>query len=794
QQTFTVTLVAANDTPEVTGQLTGSVNEGNVGDITSVTGSLAISDRDAADSPSFADVTSMAGANNYGSFSLSSGTWTYTLDQSAVQNLDAGDIVTDTFAFEAKEGSTTVETQVVTVTINGTNDVPTLTAPTAISFTDNDGDDTFSDRIGTLDDADFDTHDSELFAIFGQSADSSRNGYDVSKAGRYGTLYLNSSTGAYLYAPSDAAIEAATGTVSEQFSVSVTDSQGASASQTLTINVIGANDSTIVTAYSAGSDTATLEETNSALTVKGALTVSDLDVAQTVDVSVAEGTKQLTDQAASALTAEELAWLTFASATALNDSQDTSRIEWTFNSANEAFDYLRAGDVLVLSYTARFDDGVTPVDKSITITIKGTNDRPDISVEAGDLANGGLTETNDSSRTLSGTLSVSDPELGDTVSLTIGGLTVSGTAPVAARPTSAALLSMLTLSTDTILSDDQTLLDANGLTWTFNSGAEAFDELAAGETLVLDYAIRATDNANIATGIDTQVVRITITGSVDAPVISYSATTSEKPDAGDDIADALQGFIVSGDQSKMSATGSLSFTDIDVSDTPTATIEAIDHVNTSITATARFDTDDDGELDVKVLTNDQKQVIFDAFSITQSSDNTVNWLYSINQTDLDFLGSGERVNAVFSLLIDDGNGGLARQTVTIQLLGKNNAPVIRVGAEDADSAQVTEPVGDVVVSATDTLTVFDSNFSDTVIAEVVSGQVSYRGGSVEDMSVEQKAWLTLDANPILDTTLDTKQMNWTFNAGSEYFHELAEGETAVFTYLIRVTDDAPDGT
>ncbi|HSG61661.1 MAG TPA: VCBS domain-containing protein, partial [Pseudomonadales bacterium] len=355
QQTFTVTLVAANDTPEVTGQLTGSVNEGNVGDTTSVTGSLAISDRDAADSPSFADVASTVGDNSYGNFSLSSGTWTYTLNQSAVQNLDAGDSVTDTHTFTATDGTT----QVITVTINGTNDAPTLTAPTAISFTDTDGDDTFTNATDTLVDSDVDNDDTELFAIFGHTADSSRNGYDVSKAGRYGTLYLNSSTGAYLYAPSGAAIEAATGTVSEQFSVSVTDSQGASASQTLTVNVMGVNDSTVITAYSAGSDTATLEETNSALSVNGALTVSDLDVAQTVDVSVAEGTKKLNDQAASALTTAELAWLTFASATALNDSQDTSRIEWTFTSANEAFDYLRAGDVLVLSYTARFDDGVT---------------------------------------------------------------------------------------------------------------------------------------------------------------------------------------------------------------------------------------------------------------------------------------------------------------------------------------------------------------------------------------------------------------------------------------------------
>ena len=43
---------------------------------------------------------------------LSSGTWTYTLDQSTVQDLDAGDVVTDTITYTATDGST----QLVSVT------------------------------------------------------------------------------------------------------------------------------------------------------------------------------------------------------------------------------------------------------------------------------------------------------------------------------------------------------------------------------------------------------------------------------------------------------------------------------------------------------------------------------------------------------------------------------------------------------------------------------------------------------------------------------------------------------
>ena len=59
------------------------------------TGTLGISDVDADDSPVFNDTT--VGAT-YGSLALVGGNWTYTLNQGAVQDLDAGDVVTDTIA------------------------------------------------------------------------------------------------------------------------------------------------------------------------------------------------------------------------------------------------------------------------------------------------------------------------------------------------------------------------------------------------------------------------------------------------------------------------------------------------------------------------------------------------------------------------------------------------------------------------------------------------------------------------------------------------------------------------
>ena len=81
------------------------------------------SDVDGDDSPTFNDVGSTVGDNGYGSFTLTSGTWTYTLDQSAVQDLDAGDVVNDTITYTATDGST----QQITVTITGTDDSSVIT-------------------------------------------------------------------------------------------------------------------------------------------------------------------------------------------------------------------------------------------------------------------------------------------------------------------------------------------------------------------------------------------------------------------------------------------------------------------------------------------------------------------------------------------------------------------------------------------------------------------------------------------------------------------------------------------
>ncbi|QUX95441.1 hypothetical protein C0J08_08390, partial [Marinomonas sp. CT5] len=121
---LTINIVGTDDAPEVAGTFTGAVTEGNEGDAAvTATGTISISDVDADDSPAFADTTSPV-QGTYGSLTLVDGAWTYTLDQSKVQDLDGAkdgqpaDQVTDTITLTADDGTT----QDIVITITGTDD------------------------------------------------------------------------------------------------------------------------------------------------------------------------------------------------------------------------------------------------------------------------------------------------------------------------------------------------------------------------------------------------------------------------------------------------------------------------------------------------------------------------------------------------------------------------------------------------------------------------------------------------------------------------------------------------
>jgi len=162
-----------------------------------------------------------------------------------------------------------------------TNTAPVLTTPTAISLTDTAAADTLANQTGTLaaTDADADT------LTYGISGGITGGGttigivtYDVSKTGTYGTLYVKSTTSAYVFVPGDTAINALSAAASETFSVTASDPLASTDTRTLTINISAVNDNPVLTTPTTG---ATYTEQATALAIGASITATDADTGAT---------------------------------------------------------------------------------------------------------------------------------------------------------------------------------------------------------------------------------------------------------------------------------------------------------------------------------------------------------------------------------------------------------------------------------------------------------------------------------------------------------------------------------
>nr|WP_286198125.1 VCBS domain-containing protein [Salinisphaera sp. G21_0] len=328
--TTTVSVVASDDPSVISGDKTGSVDEGNVGDsAVTASGSLTITDVDTGDSPWIADQGATNGDNGYGIFALSSGTWTYTLNQSTVQSLNVGDSVTDTITYIASDANEVV----ITVTINGTNDAAELSSAD-VSLTETNAPLSTS---GTLTNSDID--DANTFVA------------QSNVPGANGTFSIDTN-GNWTYVASSAFDQLNTGdNVSDTFTVTATD--GTQTSVKVTIS--GSNDAAVLS-----SADVSLTETNAPLTTSGTLTNSDVDSANT-----------------------------FLSQNNVSGTNGTFSIDangnWNYV-ANSAFDSLNTGDSVSDTFTVTSIDGTQT---SVKVTINGSNDAAVLSS-----ADVSLTETN----------------------------------------------------------------------------------------------------------------------------------------------------------------------------------------------------------------------------------------------------------------------------------------------------------------------------------------------------------------------------------------------------------------
>ncbi|MBV7436290.1 VCBS domain-containing protein [Aeromonas sp. sif2416] len=123
--TVTITITGVNDGAVIVGDGSGAVTEDlNVvsGNLTE-TGSLSVTDVDGADEAEFKPGMGTPSANALGSLTITTdGKWTYNVANGDVQYLKEGETKVETFTVHSADGTE----HTVTITINGTNDLPTL--------------------------------------------------------------------------------------------------------------------------------------------------------------------------------------------------------------------------------------------------------------------------------------------------------------------------------------------------------------------------------------------------------------------------------------------------------------------------------------------------------------------------------------------------------------------------------------------------------------------------------------------------------------------------------------------
>ena len=178
--------------------------------------------------------------------------------------------------------------QTFSITVTS-NQAPAVTTPTAIALTDTSSTDTFSNQTGTLSATDADGIAS--YGIQGGATGGSTvvgaATYDVSKLGTYGTLYVKSSDGSYVYVPNASAINGRLANTSETFTVTATDSNASAATgtATLTVNITGVND----TPTDIGLTAISVSQSGGTNATVGTLSTTDADTGDTHTYTLVSG-------------------------------------------------------------------------------------------------------------------------------------------------------------------------------------------------------------------------------------------------------------------------------------------------------------------------------------------------------------------------------------------------------------------------------------------------------------------------------------------------------------------------
>lgn len=487
----------------------------------------------------------------YGTLTIdANGNYTYELNDGLAQRLSQGDSVTETFTIMVSDGRGGMVQQEITVTVNGTNDLPTLSmnwGESGNGVTEDAGE----IASGTWDVKDDDADGGRQTVSIAGKEGTNGSGVDGILGGEtpnaatfetdYGRLTLNPD-GTYSYElknDSEAVQKMGDGeTRTETFDITTTDAHGSSHTQTITVVVTGTNDAPVITRH--GSDTLNLKEAGVGTVDQGGIpgsgvgdhnqviegndkaggsfTVKDVDAGDKLSAVIVDGNG---NPASGVVTNPDTGVMTleteYGTLTVTPNTNADGSVTYTYNfELNAKADSLNEGQKVDYEYKIEVSDGHgddSKVTQDVNIKIEGTNDAPVLSM-AWDNGNGVTDGSNET--TVSGHFTITDNDSdGGKQSLSIAGKeNTSGTATDGAIDGASGSAAFFVTDYGTL-----TVNPDGTYKYVLNEDSEATKKLGSGETHEEKFDVTTTD-AHGAT--HTETITVVVTGANDAPVVEHS--------------------------------------------------------------------------------------------------------------------------------------------------------------------------------------------------------------------------------------------------------------------------------
>ena len=618
----------------------------------------------------------LGGGDNLGSVS-----WSYTVNDSALQYLADGQILSEVFQVTILDSEGNSLIVPITVTITGTNDGPVFTASEAAPV-----ETLVEDTLGTLstfgtltfNDVDIlDTHSISNVSVAASGTTSAALTDAVLKA-MLSTPVTSTTTATggalnWSFSAANSAFDYldAGETLTLAYTVTLSDGHGGEATKVITVNVQGTNDVATVTV----ANISTTEANSTTVvndTIANHVTITDVDASD-----AANPTKYVASSGSVVLTSD--GGPVSQPAPPMSFDTDTGAFDYD----RTDYSYLAAGQSVVYTFTFDVKSGNdAPQTKSLTLTITGQNDAPVIDVSPPSVV--GVTEPVSGMTTLSnaGGFDVSDVDVSN--ALTIGEGTPAVVWSTGGAVPAGVVAALTAAGAFTISDSDGSTTDNQAsVEWILNSTAD-FNFLAVGETLTVTYPVTITDG----TATVTRNVVVTITGTNDDPVATVDT-----------------GAATEGVTATVAAAAGVLFNDIDVDTTDVLVVSEINGLAGDVGSGVNG-------------TNGG------TFTVTANGGYTF-----VPGPTFENL----RINATRTTSIDytvsDGHGGFSIQTLTVTVTGTNDAPVVSgavtgLATEDGATVTLNALANASDIDATDTLSV-------TGVPGTLPAGVTYDAGTHE---------------------------------------------------------------